>query len=263
VVYGKAIYHIVSFGKGYGKTALIEALTKRLRLMGYKVAVIKHAHRGIDVKDKDSYRIIEAGANTVIAISESLQAMFKRGTLNLIEDIISSLNVKEPLILIEGFKNYRGYPKIVLVRNKSELMEAKSSFGKECFLIVNVGKEHLENSECKVYTFSDIGEILEKILSNAREKIAEKDLPGINCKFCGYPTCIDFAEAVLRGEKSILNCPVVSEIELKVNGIKIPLSPYPKLVIYEVLKGLLKSLKGVPKEIESLELRISYGKGEK
>lgn len=263
MVYGKAVYQIISFGKGYGKTRLIEELITKAKQENYRVVVIKHAHRGVDVKGKDSQRFIEAGANVVMLVSDRLQAIFVRKGYGLLENLLATFNIRESLIFIEGFKELKGHPKIVLVRDKEELLKAKKSFGKECFLIVNIGKDELESSECKVFTLKDIDEIFKTIINHAKMKIVEKDLPGVNCGYCGYPTCIDFAEAVLRGEKDILECPLVTNVELKINGVRIPLSPYPRLVIYETVKGLVKSLKGVPENIENLELRISYGKEKK
>ncbi len=261
--YGKAVYQIVSFSKGYGKTKLIEKLIGRLKQENYKVAVIKHAHGGVDVEGKDSQRFIKAGADAVVLISSKLQAIFVRKGYESIENILASFNIKEPLIFIEGFKKLKGYPKIVLVKNKEELLKAKDYFKKDCFLIVNIGKDKLESSECKVFTLENVDEILEAIISSAKMKILKEDLPGIDCGYCGYPTCTDFAEALLRGERDILECPLVAKVELRINGTRIHLSPYPRLVFYETMKGLVKSLKGVPENIENLELRISYGKREK
>jgi len=263
VVYGKAIYQIISFGKGYGKTKLIEEIITKAKQEGYRIAVIKHAHKEIDIKGKDSQRYIKAGADSVMLISEKLQAIFvKKGYVSL-ENILASFNIKEPLVLIEGFKDLRGYPKIVLVKSKEELLKAKEHFKKECFLIVNTGEDKLKDSECEILTLEDIDIVFREIIAHAKEKIAKKDLPNINCKYCGYPTCIDFAEALLKGEKDILECPVVTNVELKINNTRVPLSPYPKLVIYETIKGLVRSLRGIPEHIENLELRINYGKKEK
>ncbi len=262
-MFGKAIYQIVSFGKGYGKTKLIEKIVAKAKQESYKIAVVKHAHRGIDVKGKDSQRYIRAGADSIILVSERLQAIFVKKGYEPLENILASFNIKEPLILVEGFKYLKGYPKIVVVRNKEELLKAKEYFKNDCFLIVNTGEDRLNDLECEVFTMKDLDVIFRKIVAHAKEKIAKEDLLNINCGYCGYPTCIDFVEALLKGEKDILECPVVADVELRVNGVKVPLSPYPKLVIYETIKGLTRSLKGVPENIENLELRISYGKREK
>ena len=47
-----------------GKTTLIERLIPELKRRGYRIGIVKHAHRGFDMdrKGKDSYRHRQAGA---------------------------------------------------------------------------------------------------------------------------------------------------------------------------------------------------------
>lgn len=65
---------------GSGKTTLIEALLPRLSAMGLRVAVIKHAHRGIDLDrpGKDTHRVSSAGAVQVVVGSGEQWAVMGR-----------------------------------------------------------------------------------------------------------------------------------------------------------------------------------------
>ncbi|MEM4473155.1 MAG: molybdopterin-guanine dinucleotide biosynthesis protein B [Archaeoglobaceae archaeon] len=103
---------ILSFvGKsGSGKTSLIERLVSQLQKLGYRVAVIKHAHKGfeIDVRGKDSYRIYEAGADVAV-VHDGKIAIFRRGDLKLVVEMFKNYD----LILTEGFSK-EGFPKIAL-----------------------------------------------------------------------------------------------------------------------------------------------------
>ena len=58
---------------GSGKTTLIEALLPKLAAMGLRVAVVKHAHRGVELDrpGKDTHRVATAGAVQVAVGSGS------------------------------------------------------------------------------------------------------------------------------------------------------------------------------------------------
>ena len=62
---------------GSGKTTLIEAVLPFLKAYGYRVGVVKHAHRGfeIDQPGKDSFRVRRAGAAQVLVGSNRQWAL--------------------------------------------------------------------------------------------------------------------------------------------------------------------------------------------
>lgn len=91
---------------GSGKTTLIEKLIRELKQRGYRVGVIKHiCHKfEIDKKGKDSWRHMEAGADTVAVASGDKIAVFKKPEAN--EDLNSFGQYFEDvdIVLTEGFK---------------------------------------------------------------------------------------------------------------------------------------------------------------
>jgi molybdopterin-guanine dinucleotide biosynthesis protein B len=107
---------------GTGKTTLLAQLIPILKQNGLRIGLIKHSHHDfeIDQPGKDSFRLREAGATTVMLVSR-----FRRA-------IIAELNPeKEPrldhqlsqfdqseldLILVEGFRAEK-FPKIELHRS--------------------------------------------------------------------------------------------------------------------------------------------------
>jgi len=90
---------------GSGKTTVIVEVSRRLKMMGYKVAVLKHTHHDIDVPGKDSWRFLEEGGvdySIVFRGSGDRVAIFTKQSLEkLVEEIEGKVNV----ILVEGFKN--------------------------------------------------------------------------------------------------------------------------------------------------------------
>ena len=116
------IERAVSFGakSGTGKTTLLEKIIAELKLRGYRIGVIKHNahHFDIDCPGKDSYRLTQAGADTMLVVSpEKLAVVKKRHESSSIEELIATYFSDMDLVLTEGFKK-SGLPKIELHRRE-------------------------------------------------------------------------------------------------------------------------------------------------
>ena len=107
---------------GSGKTTLIEALLPQLASTGLRVAVVKHAHGGIQVDKpgKDTHRAATAGAVQVVVGSARQWAVMGRiehpGADPSLEWLIGRLDLTNvDLILAEGF-HFERCPKIEVYR---------------------------------------------------------------------------------------------------------------------------------------------------
>lgn len=104
-----------------GKTTLIERVIPELVRAGYKIATVKHTGHGfdLDTEGKDSWRHKQAGASTVVVVSNGSLAMFadvaEQTKLEEVRDRYLESDID--LIIAEGWKN-EGYPKIVVVRDQ-------------------------------------------------------------------------------------------------------------------------------------------------
>jgi len=105
---------------GTGKTTLVVKLIRRLKEKGYRVGVIKHdAHRfDIDHEGKDSWRMTQAGADTMVISSPDKLAMVKRhtaenepGPVELVANYFQDVDI----VLTEGYKK-NAFPKIEVHR---------------------------------------------------------------------------------------------------------------------------------------------------
>ena len=123
--------------KNSGKTATIEALIKELTSRGYKVAAVKHIpEKGftIDTAGKDTWRFAEAGAETILAVSEQEIAIIRKmNTSKLtIREIVQNCENNASIILVEGFRSLVGHdeqiPKIVAVKSKPEATFALEAY---------------------------------------------------------------------------------------------------------------------------------------
>lgn len=105
---------------GTGKTTLLEKVIAELKLRGYRIGVIKHdAHRfDIDHPGKDSYRLTQAGADTMLISSPEKLALVKHhAEPPPVAELIATYFDDVDLILTEGFKK-SGLPKIELHRSE-------------------------------------------------------------------------------------------------------------------------------------------------
>jgi molybdopterin-guanine dinucleotide biosynthesis protein MobB len=116
------ITNAVSFvaKSGTGKTTLLEKVIAELKGRGYRIGVVKHdAHRfDIDHPGKDSHRLTQAGADTMMISSPDKLALIKKHTESPpIEELIATYFSDVDLILTEGFKK-SGLPKIEVHRQE-------------------------------------------------------------------------------------------------------------------------------------------------
>jgi molybdopterin-guanine dinucleotide biosynthesis protein B len=99
-----------------GKTTLIERLIPELKRRGYRIGIVKHAHRGFDMdrKGKDSYRHRHAGADCVMIASPGQIAMVKDVPGERLNDLVPFFEDMD-LLITEGFKRDNA-PKIEIFR---------------------------------------------------------------------------------------------------------------------------------------------------
>lgn len=105
---------------GAGKTRLLERLIGELKQRGYKIAAVKHMRHDfeIDHQGKDSWRLMQAGADSVVLSSPvrlaSVTSVDSEPTL---EELRRFIGADFDLVIIEGFKKSPA-PKIEVYRKE-------------------------------------------------------------------------------------------------------------------------------------------------
>jgi molybdopterin-guanine dinucleotide biosynthesis protein len=107
---------------GTGKTTLLEKLIGELKSRGYRVGAVKHdAHSfSIDHEGKDSWRLTQAGADTMLITSPAKVAMVKRNPQDQeppLDETIAAFCGDLDIVLTEGFKR-SSMPKIEVHRQE-------------------------------------------------------------------------------------------------------------------------------------------------
>lgn len=105
---------------GTGKTTLLEKLIAEFKRRGYRVGALKHdAHRfEIDREGKDSWRLTQAGADTMVITSRQKLAMVKMNQAENeppVSDLVEAYFSDVDIVLLEGFKK-NSFPKIEVNR---------------------------------------------------------------------------------------------------------------------------------------------------
>src|SRR3989337_2623141 len=111
-----------------GKTTLLERAIGALALRGHRVGVVKHVSRRLDfaAKGKDLSRYMAAGAAEVHLLTGEPEGPDETGGPSAERRGLSPGGVlastSADLLLVEGFKDYRGpVPRIVFGRNREEI----------------------------------------------------------------------------------------------------------------------------------------------
>jgi len=133
---------------GTGKTTLLEKLIAELKRRGYRVGAMKQdAHQfDIDREGKDSWRLTNAGAHTMVIISPAKMAMIKENT-NMMEpsisDIVNTYYSDVDIVLTEGFKK-NNFPKIEVHRKERSQTIMCRGETHDPTLIAVASNDHLE-----------------------------------------------------------------------------------------------------------------------
>lgn len=251
---------VVSLGREKGKTSLVEQLTNRFTCEGIKVATVKHIHGSFDTAEKDTWRHLEAGAEITVAATSTELVSIRRKANPPIEEALKAIYIDSQLVLVEGYKS-SSFPKILQAGSFSEVDSAMKEVTNIIIVSGSIAekadeKENVKKQfpELEVYLFEEIVIAVKELL----EKEILKELPGLNCKHCGYDSCLSLAKAFLEGETKLEECKVLSEevATLKVDGRVVPLGKFPQEILRGTIIGLLGSLKGVGDNPNSVEIKL-------
>jgi len=234
---------IIGYKKS-GKTTLTIKLSNELTKRGYKVAVVKHINEDLDLANSDTSKYKES-LTQVAAITPKESVIFLKNKKNL-EEIIKYFEAD--IILIEGFKKEKTFPKIVCLREESEKTELFDGLQLCTAGFVSKGVAP------KFYDFNilddeDVKKIAEIVINKSFK------LPNLNCGECGYQDCYGLAQEIVKGNKTSGDCLSLEPSTLvKVNGKIISMNPFIARIVKNTITGLLSSLKGFIKG--DIEIKI-------
>jgi len=234
---------IVGYKKS-GKTILLLKLAEELMGKGYQVASIKHISEDVDIANSDTAQYKER-LSQVAAITTKESVLYLKGKINL-EKILKYFDAD--IALIEGFKKEKTFPKIVCLRKENEITELFDG------LQLCTASIFPPNTSCDFSTFNILKtEDIKKMADMAIEKSFK--LPNLNCGECGYQNCYGLAQEIVKGNRTIDDCPSLEPSTLvKINGKIISMNPFIAKIVKNTITGLLSTLKGFTKG--DIEIKI-------
>ncbi len=237
---------IVGYKKS-GKTFFITKLAEFLKNKGLKVGIIKSIHGEFTDKGTDTGKFIKV-ADGVGAITHTGISLFIKEKITF--DKMLSL-IGGDIILVEGFKERTDYPRIILFRTESEIESLSNG--------LEIAYASLDNYTGKYKPFYPISE-LDEYLPEIAELVLKKafKLPGIDCGSCGFPTCQGLGIEILKGNKSLSDCVVLSakrDVILKVDGNTVPLLPFVEDLLKNMTLEALSTLKGIEGDTYTITIK--------
>ncbi|MFB0505832.1 MAG: molybdopterin-guanine dinucleotide biosynthesis protein B [Thermodesulfobacteriota bacterium] len=197
-----------------GKTTLIEKIVPELIRRGYRVMTVKHDRHGfeIDREGKDSWRHKQAGAQEVIISSPRKVALIRD------------------------------------VERDMSLEELRDAFAVDADLILSEGFKKDVQPKIEVFRKEVHGELLctkeDNLVAIASNRCFDIGVPCLDLD--DVKGIVDIIESrFLKGNKT-------EEVTLRINGRRIPLSPFVKRLLIHTIKGMISSLKGAenPQRVE-------------
>jgi len=189
-----------------GKTTLIEKIVPELTRRGYRVTTVKHDLHGfeIDREGKDSWRHKQAGAQGVIISSPQKVALIRD------------------------------------VERDMSLEELRNAFGADTDLILAEGFKKDVQPKIEVFRKEEHRELLctkeDNLIAIASNQPFDIGVPCLD---------IDDVEGIVNLiESTFLKGNRREEVSLKINGKRIPLSPFVGKFLIRSIKGMISALKG-------------------
>ncbi|MEA2040723.1 MAG: molybdopterin-guanine dinucleotide biosynthesis protein MobB [Thermodesulfobacteriota bacterium] len=232
------VFGITGFKKS-GKTTLGVRLSQELSKMGLSVGILKHVPGDINLPDTDTSKY-GLHADFVCAVSSIESEMIVKGKRS-IEDILAYFDCD--IVLVEGFKKKKTFPKIVCIRDKAEendlfdgLQLATASF-KENIADFNI----MDDDHVK------------KMAAIVIERSFK--LPDLDCGHCGYESCYELAKEIVSGNETIDSCVSLNPlISVKIDGDDMPLNPFLSDLFKNIILSMVSPLRGSKKGKIQIEI---------
>lgn len=233
--------------KNSGKTTLTRGLARELIVRGHEVAVVKHLPHHVDLPEKDTTLLGEV-VSQVGFVSSKESGVFWKKQLSL-EDIIPY--VVADIVLVEGFKAEKTFPKVVCLRGEPDDVDRDRS--EDLFdglAICAVGPaDQVTDLDVPLFTRDEVEKVADLVEQGAFK------LPNLNCGGCGHEQCYGLAREIVAGNRSVEDCVSLQPAtEVRIDGQPMPMNPFISRIVRGTILGMLSPLKGFKKG--KIEIRM-------
>ncbi|WP_048055368.1 molybdopterin-guanine dinucleotide biosynthesis protein B [Pyrococcus sp. NA2] len=236
----------VGFKKS-GKTTTIENVARVLKERGYRVGIVKSMHAEFDTPGTDTWRFSKVSDLVLVHARDTDALLFKAKDINALFSMMSA-----DVILIEGFKSIKHVPKVICARTEEDVKELNDGLAIAVSgVIASSGVREVEGLPVIDGT-KEPEKLADIVLSRGFM------LPNIDCGLCGF-NCAEMAKLIVKGEKSVKDCVVLSskpKVVVRIDGQSLPLKDWVQELIEKTIKGMLSAMKGY-REGKRIEIIIN------
>ncbi len=224
----------VGFKKS-GKTTTVEAVARVLKERGYRVAVAKSMHAEFDREGSDTWRFSRIADTVMVRANDTDALLFRSKDINALLSTVSA-----DFLLLEGFKSIQHVPKVICARSEEDVKELNDGLAIAVSgVLASKGVEDVDG-----LPVIDATKEPER-LADLVEKRGFM-LPNIDCGLCGFK-CAEMARMIVRGEKTVKDCVVLSskpKVTVRIDGQILPMKDWVQELVEKTLKGMLSAMKG-------------------
>lgn len=219
--------------KKSGKTTTIEAVAGVLKERGYRIAIAKSMHVDFDRKETDSWRFSRIADHVLIKAHDTDALLFKSSDINALFSMVPDVD----FLLMEGFKSVKHVPKVICARSLEEVGELNDGLAIAVSGLLT--GEGIKEADGLPVTGNP-----EELADLIEQKAFM--LPNIDCGMCGF-RCAEMARMIVKGEKSLNDCVVLSQrprVTVKIDGKALPMKDWVQELVEKTIKGMLSAMKG-------------------
>ncbi|ADT84245.1 molybdopterin-guanine dinucleotide biosynthesis protein B [Thermococcus barophilus] len=222
--------------KKSGKTASLQRVAKVLKERGYKIGIAKSMHADLDKEGSDTWKFRQIADYVLVKAQDTDALLFKADDINAFFSVMPEVD----FLLLEGFKSIKHVPKIICARDESDVKELNDGLAIAVSGIIANEKMGNIDGLPIINAFEEPEKLADLI-----EKKAFM-LPNIDCHMCGF-TCYEMAKFIVKGEKTLNDCKVISskpKVVVKIDGKTLPMKDWVQEMVEKTIRGLLSSMKG-------------------
>lgn len=218
----------------------MKLLGSKLESEGYSIIMISQDGDNTSANNSSTLTVYTSSSSTFI------KANFKLT----IDDLKKLFPNRWCLVLIEG---YKATPYIVAATSESDVNELVQ----QSLAVVPLSDSLTTSTTPWRDKFMTVDQVIEVVRRVMIEDIM-KQLVQEDCGECGFSSCRDLAEAVAKGEETLLKCVKRREkVKLMVDGEDVPLNPFTSKMFSQVLISLVSILKRVPRNFKKVTVELS------
>jgi len=235
----------VGFKKS-GKTATVEKVAKELKKRGYRIGIAKSMHTSFDRKESDTWKLKRVAEYVIVRAQDTDALLFEAKDLN----ALLSAMPKVDFLLLEGFKDAKHLPKVICAKSEEEVKVLNDGLAIAVSGVISNKLKRVDGLEV-----INALENPERLVELIEEKAFI--LPNINCGLCGLE-CYEMAKLIVKGEKTIEDCVVLSskpKVIVRIDGKELPMKGWVQELVEKTIKGMLSAMKGY-KEGRKIEIII-------